>query len=112
MPVAGVIARTAMSERSGVHSMVAGMIHAVVLLLGLLLAAPLAGHIPLAALSAVLVVVAIRMGEWHQFVRLRRWPRSDAAIFICAFVLTVITELPVAVGVSLVLASALLVKRL
>ncbi|MEK7781958.1 MAG: solute carrier family 23 protein [Verrucomicrobiota bacterium] len=112
MPVTGVIARTAMNVRSGAHSPVAGMIHALVLLLILYLAAPLAGHIPLAALSAVLVVVAIRMGEWHQFARLRRWPKSDAAVFACAFVLTVITELPVAVGASLVLASALLVRRL
>lgn len=112
MPVTGVIARTAMNVRSGAHSPVAGMIHALVLLLVLYLAAPLAGHIPLAALSAVLVVVGIRMGEWHQFTRLRRWPRSDVAVFLCAFVLTVTTELPVAVGVSLVLASALLVKRL
>jgi SulP family sulfate permease len=112
MPVTGVIARTAMNVRSGAHSPVAGMIHALALLLILLLAAPLAGHIPLAALSAVLVVVAIRMGEWHQFSRLRRWPKSDAAVFGCAFVLTVTTELPVAVGASLVLASALLVKRL
>jgi SulP family sulfate permease len=112
MPVTGVIARTAMNVRSGAHSPVAGIIHALVLLLVLLLAAPLAGHIPLAALSAVLVVVGIRMGEWHQFARLRRWPKSDVAVFVCAFVLTVVTELPVAVGVSLVLASALLVKRL
>jgi sulfate permease, SulP family len=77
-----------------------------------LLAAPLASHIPLAALSAVLVVVALRMGEWHQFSRLRRWPKSDVAVFLTAFVLTIVTDLPVAVGVSLVLASALLVKRL
>lgn len=112
MPVTGVIARTAMNVRSGAHSPVAGMVHALVLLVVLYLAAPLAGHIPLAALSAVLVVVAIRMGEWHQFARLRRWPKSDVAVFLCAFILTVTTELPVAVGVSLVLASALLVKRL
>jgi SulP family sulfate permease len=78
----------------------------------LLLAAPLTQHIPLAALSAVLVVVALRMGEWHQFARLGRWPRSDVAVFLCAFALTVMVDLPVAVGVSLVLASALLVKRL
>ena len=48
----------------------------------------------------MLVVVAIRMGEWHQFASPRRWPKSDAAVFACAFVLTVITELPVAVGVT------------
>jgi SulP family sulfate permease len=52
------------------------------------------------------------MGEWHQFVRLKRWPKSDAAVFLCAFSLTVVLDLPTAVGTSLILASALLVKRL
>jgi SulP family sulfate permease len=63
-------------------------------------------------LSAVLVVVSLRMGEWHQFRRLTRWPKSDAAVFLCAFTLTVCIDLPTAVGASLILASALLVKRL
>ncbi|HYG23025.1 MAG TPA: SulP family inorganic anion transporter [Verrucomicrobiae bacterium] len=112
MPVTGVIARTATNVRNGGRSPIAGIVHALVLLGVLLLAAPLARHIPLAALSGVLVVVALRMGEWHQFARLRRWPRSDVAVFLCAFILTVVTDLPVAVGTSLVLASALLVKRL
>jgi SulP family sulfate permease len=112
MPVTGVIARTATNVRSGARSPVAGIIHALTLLLVLLLAAPLAKHIPLAALSAVLVVVSLRMGEWHQFARLSRWPRGDVAVFLCAFVLTVAVDLPTAVGSSLVLASALLVKRL
>lgn len=112
MPATGVIARTATNVRSGARTPVAGIIHALALLLILLVAAPLASHIPLAALSAVLVVVGIRMGEWHHFMRLKRWPRSDTAVFLTAFTLTVVTELPVAVGASLVLASALLVKRL
>jgi SulP family sulfate permease len=112
MPATGVIARTATNVRSGARTPVAGIIHALALLLILLVAAPLAGHIPLAALSAVLVVVGLRMGEWHHFARLKRWPRSDTAVFLTAFILTVVTELPVAVGTSLVLASALLVKRL
>jgi SulP family sulfate permease len=112
MPATGVIARTATNVRSGARTPVAGIIHAIALLLILLVAAPLASHIPLAALSAVLVVVGMRMGEWHHFLRLKRWPRSDTAVFLTAFILTVVTELPVAVGTSLVLASALLVKRL
>jgi len=112
MPVTGVLARTATNVRSGARTPVAGMIHAVTLLLILLLAASLAKHIPMAALSAVLVVVAFRMGEWHQFRLLGHWPRSDVAVFLCAFVLTVVADLPVAVGASLLLASALLVKRL
>src|SRR5882757_483115 len=112
MPVTGVIARTATNVRSGGQTPVAGMIHALTLLAILLVAAPLAKDIPMAALSAVLIVVSLRMGEWHQFVRLKRWPRSDVMIFLCAFGLTVTVDLPTAVGASLILASALLVKRL
>lgn len=112
VPATGVIARTATNVRNGGRTPVAGIVHSLTLLVILLLAAPLAVHIPLAALSAVLVVVSLRMGEWHQFVRLNYWPRSDTAVFVCAFVLTVAVDLPTAVGTSLVLASALLVKRL
>jgi SulP family sulfate permease len=112
MPVTGVLARTATNIRNGARTPVAGIVHAITLLVILLLAAPLTRHIPLAALSAVLTVVALRMGEWHQFVRLNHWPRSDVAVFLCAFILTIAVDLPVAVGTSLVLASALLVKRL
>jgi len=112
MPTTGVIARTATNVRSGGKTPVAGIIHAVTLLLILVVAAPLAKNIPLAALSAVLVVVSLRMGEWHQFKRLVKWPRSDAMVFLCAFSLTVFLDLPTAVGASLILASALLVKRL
>jgi SulP family sulfate permease len=112
VPTTGVIARTATNVRNGARTPIAGIIHSLTLLLVLLLAAPLAVHIPIAALSAVLVVVSLRMGEWHQFVRLHHWPKSDVSVFICAFVLTVAVDLPTAVGTSLVLASALLVKRL
>ena len=112
MPTTGVIARTATNVRSGAQTPVAGIIHSLTLLVILLLAAPLAKNIPLAALSAVLVVVSLRMGEWHQFVRLKRWPKSDVMVFLCAFGLTVAVDLPTAVGASLILASALLVKRL
>ena len=112
MPVTGVIARTATNVRNGARTPVAGIVHAITLLVVLLLAARFTRHIPLAALSAVLTVVALRMGEWHQFVRLGHWPKSDVAVFLCAFVLTVTVDLPTAVGASLVVASALLVKRL
>ena len=112
MPATGVLARTATNVRSGGRTPIAGIIHSLTLLVILLLAAPLAKNIPMAALSAVLVVVALRMGEWHQFARLGHWPKSDVAVFLCAFVLTVTVDLPVAVGTSLVVASALLVKRL
>jgi sulfate permease, SulP family len=112
MPATGVIARTATNIRSGGRTPVAAIIHSLTVLVVLVAAAPLAKNIPLAALSAVLVVVSLRMGEWHQFRRLTRWPKSDAAVFLCAFTLTVCIDLPTAVGASLILASALLVKRL
>jgi SulP family sulfate permease len=112
MPCTGVIARTATNVRSGGKTPVAGIIHALTVLVVLLAAAPLAKNIPIAALSAVLVVVSLRMGEWHQFLRLNRWPKSDILVFLCAFILTVVLDLPTAVGASLVLASALLVRRL
>jgi SulP family sulfate permease len=112
MPTTGVIARTATNVRCGAQTPVAGIIHSLTLLAILLVAAPLAKDIPLAALSAVLVVVSLRMGEWHQFALLKRWPRSDVLVFLCAFGLTVAVDLPTAVGASLILASALLVKRL
>jgi sulfate permease, SulP family len=112
MPATGVIARTATNIRCGGRTPVAGVIHSLTVLIILLAAAPLAKSIPLAALSAVLIVVSLRMGEWHQFKRLKHWPKSDAAVFLCAFTLTVCIDLPTAVGASLILASALLVKRL
>jgi sulfate permease, SulP family len=112
MPCTGVIARTATNVRSGGRTPVAGIVHALTVLVILLAAAPLAKNIPLAALAAVLVVVSLRMGEWHQFVRLNRWPKSDVLVFLCAFCLTVVLDLPTAVGASLILASALMVKRL
>ena len=110
MAATGVIARTAANVPSGTRTPVAGMVHSLTLLTILLLAAPLARYIPLAALSAVLVLVAFRMGEWHQFASLCRWPRSDAAVFVVAFGLTVITDLTFAVGVALLLAAAFLIK--
>jgi len=112
MPATGVIARTATNVRCGGRTPVAGIVHSLTVLVILLAAAPLAKHIPLAALSAVLIVVSLRMGEWHRFRRLNHWPRSDAAVFLCAFALTVCLDLPTAVGASLILASALLVRRL
>ena len=108
----GAIARTATNVKNGGRTPVAGIVHAVVLLAIILAAAPLAKYIPLATLSAVLVVVAYNMGEWHQFVRLSKWPKSDAAVFLTAFGLTVAVDLTVAVEVGMVLAAILFIKRI
>lgn len=108
----GAIARTATNVKNGGRTPVAGIIHALTLLIVILAAAPLAKFIPLATLSAVLVVVAYNMGEWHQFVRLLKWPKSDAVVFMSAFGLTVITDLTIAVEIGMVLAAILFIKRI
>lgn len=112
IPATGAIARTATNVKNGGRSPVAGITHALTLLVILLVAAPLAKFIPLSTLSAVLLVVAFNMGEWHQFARLPRWPRGDAAVFLAAFGLTVLIDLTVAVEVGMVLAAVLFIKRM
>ena len=108
----GAIARTATNVKNGGRTPIAGIIHAITLLIIILLAAPLAKYIPLASLSAVLVVVAWNMGEWHQFVRIPKWPRSDAVVFLTAFALTVLIDLTVAVEIGMILAAVLFIKRI
>ena len=105
------IARTATNVRSGARTPVAGIVHALTLLAIILAAAPLARFVPLATLSAVLVNVALHMGEWHNFGRLPKWPKSDAVVFLSAFVLTVVIDLTVAVEIGMVLAAMLFIKR-
>jgi SulP family sulfate permease len=107
----GAIARTATNVKSGARSPVAGIIHAFTLLIIILVAAPLAKFIPLATLSAVLVNVALHMGEWHNFGRLPKWPICDTAVFLVAFALTVVVDLTVAVEIGMVLAAMLFIKR-
>ena len=112
IPATGAIARTATNIRSGARTPVAGIIHALTLLVIILAAAPLAKFIPLATLSAVLMVVAYNMGEWHHFTRLAKWPKSDSAVFLATFALTVLIDLTVAVQVGMVLAAVLFIKRI
>jgi SulP family sulfate permease len=107
----GAIARTGTNIRFGAVSPVAGLIHALTLLVILLAAGPLADGIPLCALAGILLVVSFKMGEWHEFARLRRLPRSDALVFLSVFALTVLTDLSKAVGVGIVMAALLFIKR-
>lgn len=107
----GAIARTATNVKCGARTPVAGVIHAGTLLAIILIAAPAARYIPLATLSAVLINVALNMGEWHNFSRLPKWPLSDAAVFLTAFGLTVVVDLTVAVEIGMVLAAVLFIKR-
>jgi SulP family sulfate permease len=108
----GAIARTATNIRSGAKTPVAGIIHSVTLLVIVLIAAPLAKSIPLTALSAVLLVVAWRMGEWENFPELWRGPKSDFMVLVVTFGLTVVFDLTIAVGVGLTMAGALFVRRM
>jgi SulP family sulfate permease len=107
----GAIARTATNVKSGARTPVAGIVHAMTLLGIILVAAPLAKFVPLATLSAVLINVALHMGEWHNLGRLRKWPGCDSAVFLSAFALTVAVDLTVAVEIGMVLAAILFIKR-
>ncbi len=111
MPATGTIARTTTNIRAGARTPIAGIVHALVLLVIVLVAAPLAAHIPLAALAAVLMFVAWNMGEWREFARLRQFSLVYRTIMLSTFALTVIIDLSVAVEVGLVLASLFFIYR-
>jgi SulP family sulfate permease len=111
LPVTGVIARTATNIRNGATSPVAGLVHALVLLVVLTTVAPVVNDVPLATLAAVLIVVALRMGEWDEFHLLARKPRGDGAVFLTTFGFTVAFDLTTAMQVGMILAAALFVKR-
>jgi len=112
IPATGAIARTSLNIRNGGRTPVAGLIHALTLLGIVLLAAPLAKHVPLACLSAILMIVAIRMGEWHQFSTLRQYSKGRAGTLLVTFVLTVVLDLTIAVQAGILWASLLLIRRL
>lgn len=111
IPVTGAIARTATNFRSGARSPVAGIVHAVTLLVVILLAAPLAVYVPLATLAAVLFVVAYNMGEWHAIDGIWRLEWADKSVWLITFALTVVADLTVAVEVGIALAALLYIHR-
>ncbi len=111
IPATGAIARTATNIRSGAVSPIAGIVHSATLLLILLVAAPLAKFIPLATLSAVLMLVAFNMGEWQEFALIPKYPKGDAAVFLTTFSLTVIFDLTIAVEIGMILAAFLFIQR-
>ena len=111
LPATGAIARTATNVRSGARTPVAGMIHALTLLVMLLFGARLAGHVPMAVLAAILFVVAANMGEWHEIPLLLRQTKTDIAVWITTFALTVFADLTVAVEVGMILAALLYIRR-
>jgi SulP family sulfate permease len=112
MPVTGTIARTLTNVRAGATTPVAGVVHALALLAVVLLAAPLAVHVPLAALAGILLFVAWNMVEWHEFARLKRFSVPYRTILLGSFFLTVVFDLTVAVEVGLVLACLFFIYRM
>ena len=112
LPATGTIARTVTNVRAGATSPVAGIVHALTLLVVLLAAAPLAAHVPLAALAGILLVVAWNMGDWHEFARLKRFNLTYRTLLVGTFTLTVVADLTVAVEVGLVTACLFFVYRM
>jgi len=112
IPVTGAIARTATNIKNGGRTPVAGMIHAATVLLVLVFLGKWARYIPLPTLAAVLVLVSYHMSEWRTFAALTRAPRSDVAVLLTTFLLTVLVDLTVAVQVGVVLAAFLFIRRM
>jgi sulfate permease, SulP family len=112
IPATGAIARTATNVKSGGRTPVAGIIHALTLLLITLFFGQLAGLIPLATLAAIVLWVAYRMAEWRVFRSELGGPRSDALVMLTTFLLTVLVDLTAGIGVGMVLASFLFMKRM
>jgi len=112
MPATGAIARTATNVKNGGRTPVAGMTHAVTLLLITLFFGRWVGLVPLATLAAILVVVAFHMSEWRTFGAEFRAPKSDVAVLLTTFLLTVLVDLTVAIEVGMVLAAFLFMRRM
>lgn len=112
LPATGAIARTATNIRSGAKTPVAGILHAVFLLIFILFATDLMAFVPMAALAAILFMVAWGMSEYERFIALLRMPNSDRAVLLLTFGLTVLVDLTVAIGVGVTLASLLFMARM
>jgi sulfate permease, SulP family len=112
IPATGAIARTATNINNGGRTPVAGIVHAVVLLLIMLIVGQWVVLIPLPTLAAILLVVAYNMSEWHSFLKILRSPKSDVAVLLVTFGLTVLVDLTVAIEVGVVLAALLFMRKM
>lgn len=112
IPVTGAIARTAANVRNGGRTPVAGIVHSVVLFFIMLIFLPYMKLVPMTTLAAILIVVSYNMGEWEVFKRLSKAPKSDVVVFLVTFSLTILIDLVYAIGVGMVLASFLFMKRM
>jgi SulP family sulfate permease len=111
LPATGAIARTATNIRSGAKTPVSGIVHSLTLLAVLLFAAPLAKFIPLAVLSAILMVVCYKMGEWLEVPEILKLPRLEISVWLMTLLLTVFADLTVAVEGGMILATLIFVRR-
>ena len=113
IPATGAIARTAANIKNGGRTPVAGMVHALVLLLVLVVLMPYAALIPMPTIAAILFVVAYNMSEWREFVGIiKKAPKSDTLVLLVTFVLTVVFDLVVAIIVGVILATVMFMKRM
>ncbi|MBQ7929905.1 MAG: STAS domain-containing protein, partial [Clostridia bacterium] len=113
IPATGAIARTAANVKNGGRTPIAGMVHAIVLLLILVVLMPYAAWIPMPIIAAILFMVAYNMCEWRQFVKIcKTAPRSDILVLVLTFVLTVVFDLVVAIEVGMILSAILFMKRM
>ncbi|SEF71067.1 SulP family inorganic anion transporter [Parabacteroides chinchillae] len=111
IPVTGAIARTMTNINNGGKTPIAGIIHAIVLLLILLFLGPLTKHIPMACLAGVLIIVSYNMSEWRTFRSLMKNPKSDVSVLLVTFLLTVIFDLTIAIEIGLLIAMLLFMRR-
>jgi SulP family sulfate permease len=112
LPATGAIARTATNVRSGAKTPVAGMIHALTLLLIILFAAPLVKNVPLAALAAILMMVAYNMGDWEEIPEILKLSSADIAVWLVTLTLTVVTDLTFAVEFGMILAALTFIRKI
>jgi SulP family sulfate permease len=112
IPATGAIARTATNVKNGGRTPVAGIVHSVTLLLIMLFIGKWAALIPMATLAGILIVVAYNMSEWESFVSVLKGPRSDVAVMVTTFLLTVLVDLTVAIEIGMVLAVFLFMRKM
>nr|WP_272507488.1 sulfate permease [Clostridium aestuarii] len=112
IPATGAIARTAANVKNGGRTPIAGIVHAISLLVIMLVFMPYVKLIPMASLAAILIVVSYNMGEWEAFKKIVKAPKSDAVVFLSTFLLTIFLDLVVAIGIGVVLSSFLFMRRM
>lgn len=112
IPATGAIARTVTNINNGGRTPVAGMIHAITLLLIMIIFMPLAKLVPLSALAAILIIVAYNMSEWREFLSLLKSPKSDVVVLLLTFFVTILIDLVKAIEIGMVLAALLFMKRM